>query len=134
MDSNQQKYVSYGVLGLAVLFIGWMAVNSRSNVSETTSNTNTETTQNDSVLQLSATISNRAYNPGRIDVPFGSTVELTVTNKDNEQHGLSIQNFGISDFVGPLQTKTVRFVADQIGESATFCSVAHPEKLIINVI
>ena len=133
MDSNQQKYVTYVVLGLAVLFIGWMVVNSRSNTPETTSNTNTTATTNDSVVRLSAEISNRAYSPDRIDVPFGSTVELTVKNNDNEQHGLSIQDFGVTDFVGPLQTKTVRFVANRKGESATFCSVAHPEKLIINV-
>jgi len=133
MDSNQQKYITYGVMGLGVLFVVWMAVNSRSNVPETTSNTNTTTTQNDSVVRLKATITNRAYRPDRIDVPFGSTVELTVTNNDNEQHGLFLQDFGVQDVVGPNETKTVRFVANQKGESATFCSAAHPEKLIISV-
>jgi len=86
------------------------------------------------VLQLSASITNRTYTPLQFDVPFGTTVELTVTNYDNEQHGLSLSDFGVQNFVGPLQTKTVRFVANRRGLSATFCSINHPEKLIINVI
>jgi len=85
------------------------------------------------VMKYSAVIMNRSYNPAQIDVPLGTTVELTVTNNDNENHGLTISEFGVSGFVGPRQTKIIRFVADKVGRTTTFCSVAHPEKLIINV-
>ena len=89
--------------------------------------------QDGQVVSFSATITNRSYSPPQINVPFGATVEITVKNNDNEQHGLFLQDFGVQEVVGPRQTKTIRFVANRIGESATFCSVVHPEKLIINV-
>lgn len=89
--------------------------------------------QDDQVLKFSASINNRSYSPGQIDVPFGAEVELTVKNNDNEQHGLSFPDFGVQAFVGPGQTKTVRFIANRKGQASSFCSTAHPEKLIINV-
>ena len=87
-----------------------------------------------SVIRLSAEISGRAYNPPSFDVPLGSTVELTVTNRDNEQHGLSIPDLGVRGFIGARQVKTIIFEANQLGRASTFCSQTHPEKLIINVI
>ncbi|MCH7759291.1 cupredoxin domain-containing protein [Patescibacteria group bacterium] len=127
------KYAFYGliiiVLGLAGFFFsGKDAADTFSNGANIS-----DTLQNDQVIKFSVSITNRSYSPAQIDVPFGATVELTVKNNDNEQHGLSIQDFGIQDFVGPRQTKTSRFVANRRGESTTFCSVNHPEKLIINV-
>ncbi len=86
------------------------------------------------VLKFSTSITNRSYSPKQIEVPFGAVVEITVKNNDNEQHGLSLSDFGVNDFVAPLQTKTIRFTANKKGESVTFCSVNHPEKLIVNVI
>jgi len=90
--------------------------------------------QNEEVLRYSATIKGRAYEPDRIEIPIGATVELTVKNEDNEQHGLFLSEFGVQEVVGPRSTKTIRFKANRLGTSSTFCSVAHPEKLIITVI
>lgn len=128
------KYTFYGfiilVLGIAgFLFLGNKSADTPSSQSADVSNT----LQDSQVIKIFASITNRRYTPAQIDVPFGATVELTVKNNDNEQHGLFLQDFGVRDFVGPRRTKTVSFVADQKGRSATFCSITHPEKLIINV-
>jgi len=128
------KYAFYGLIILALGFAGFLFLGNRGTDTSSSQSANVSNTPQDSqVLKFSASITNRSYNPGQIDVPFGATVELTVKNNDNEQHGLFLQNFGVTDFVGPRQTKTIRFVANSRGESATFCSVSHPEKLIINV-
>lgn len=127
------KYVFYGLIILGIGFVGFTFLgNKRADTSPQPAEVS-NAIQESEVLTFSTSITNRVYSPPQIDVPFGATIELTVTNNDNEQHGLSIQAFGVRDFVGPRQTKTVRFVANRKGESATFCSTAHPEKLIINV-
>ena len=90
--------------------------------------------QDEEVLRYSATIRGRAYDPDKIEIPLGATVELTVTNEDNEQHGLFLSEFGVQEVVGPRRTKTIRFKANRLGVSSTFCSATHPEKLIITVI
>lgn len=129
------KYTFYGLVIVALGFAGFMFFRGPGgdNVPVSQSASVVNTISDSQVLRFEASISNRKYTPEQIDIPFGATIELTVQNNDNEQHGLSISDFGVNDFVGPLQTKTVRFVANRRGESATFCSVAHPEKLIINV-
>ncbi len=86
------------------------------------------------VLKIKTEIKDRSYNPGKTDIPLGMVVELTVVNKDNERHNINIQKFGVTDFVAPLSTKTVRFTADKLGETTTFCASSHPEKFKINVI
>jgi len=128
------KYAFYGLIIAALGFVGFMFLGGRDgNAPNPQSASEVNSISDSQVLRFAASISNRKYTPEQIDVPFGATIELTVQNNDNEQHGLSIPDFGVNDFVGPLQTKTVRFVAKRRGESTTFCSVAHPEKLIINV-
>jgi len=127
------KYVFYGLIILGIGFVGFTFLgNKRTDTSPQPAEVS-NVIQESEVLTFSTSITNRVYSPSQIDVPFGATIELTVTNNGNEQHGLSIQAFGIRDFVGARQTKTVRFVANRKGESTTFCSTAHPEKLIINV-
>jgi len=128
------KYALYGLIILALGLVGFLFLGNKGTDAPTQSFDVPTATQDSEVLKLSAVITNRSYSPKQIDVPFGATVELTVKNNDNEQHGLFLQNFGVQDFVGPLRTKTIRFIANTRGESATFCSVAHPEKLVINVI
>jgi len=130
------KYVFYGLIILALGFIGFLFLGNKdadAPLSQSAKVSNT-VQQDNQVLKFSASITNRSYSPAQIDVPLGAAVELTVKNNDNEQHGLFLQDFGVTDFVGPRQTKTIRFIANRQGQSATFCSVAHPEKLIINVI
>jgi len=127
--------VKYLVVGVVVLVaVAGYFLFGRQTSNNLSTSTSSQVSQDSQVLKFNAEISGRKYNPEQIDVPLGSTVELTVKNNDNEQHGLTISDFGVNGFVGPLQTKTVRFVASARGQSTTFCSVAHPEKLIINVI
>jgi len=131
------KYAFYGLIVLGLGFAGFLFLGNKGTdtaSSQSSQGANVSNTLQDSqVLKFSASIRNRTYSPKQIDVPFGATVELTVKNNDNEQHGLFLQNFGVTDFVGPRQTKTIRFTANRRGESTTFCSASHPEKLIINV-
>jgi len=127
------KYAFYGLIILVIGFAGFLFLGGNSDAPASESASTPRTTQEGQILAYSASITNRSYSPGQIDVPFGETVELTVKNNDSEQHGLIISDFGVQDFVAPLQTKTVRFVASRRRQSTTFCSVAHPEKLIINV-
>jgi len=127
------KYAFYGLIILALGFGTFLFLGSGGVSTSSQSASVSDEAEESQVLKLSASITNRKYTPEQIDVPFGAKVELTVKNNDNEQHGLSIQDFGVQGFVGPRQTKTIRFVANRRGESTTFCSVAHPEKLIINV-
>lgn len=86
------------------------------------------------LTKISVVVSSRKYEPERIEVPLGATIELSVQNKDDEQHGLFISDFGIQETVGPRDSKTIRFVADRVGTATTSCSSIHPEKLIISVI
>lgn len=127
------KYAFYGLGILALGFVGFLFLGNNNTEAPVQSANMLIATADSQVLKFSVSINNRSYSPGQIDVPYGSTVELTVKNNDNEQHGLFLQDFGVTDFVGPRQTKTIRFVANQRGQSATFCSVSHPEKLLINV-
>jgi len=127
------KYAFYGLIILALGFVTFLFFGNREvSVSSQSASISNEVKESQ-ILKFSASITNRKYTPKQIDVPLGATVELTVKNNDNEQHGLSIQDFGVRGFIGPRQTKTIRFVANRRGESTTFCSIAHPEKLIINV-
>lgn len=128
------KYAFYGLIIFVLGFVGFLFLGNKSADTLSSQGANVPTAiQDNQVLKFSASITNRRYSPKQIDVPFGATVELTVKNNDNEQHGLFLQDFGVTDFVGPRRTKTIRFVANRRGQSATFCSITHPEKLIINV-
>lgn len=131
MSQKQHSLLIASVI-LAVAIVGGTLLFSGGGEEETAGSA-TQPSSAGTVVKYSAVITNRSYNPAQIDVPLGTTVELTVTNNDNENHGLTISEFGVNGFVGPGQTKTVRFVADKVGQTATFCSAAHPEKLIINV-
>jgi len=127
------KYVFYGLGILALGFVGFLYFGNDNTEAPVQGANVSNTIQDNQVVKYSVSINNRRYTPLQIDVPLGSAVELTVKNNDNEQHGLFLQDFGVRDFVGPRQTKTIRFTANRQGKSATFCSVSHPEKLIINV-
>lgn len=84
-------------------------------------------------VHYSVVISNYTYTPTQIDVKLGDRVVLSVTNQDSVTHGISLPTFGVQEFVGPGQTQTVEFVADQLGAPETFCSSDHGEKLLINI-
>ena len=126
------KFIPYIVIAAVIALGGYFLFNGNNN-QDLQDSKNANAAQDSQVLKFSVSINNRSYNPKQIDVPFGAEVELTVKNNDNEQHGLSFSNFGVQDFVGPKRTKTIRFVADPKGPASSFCSTAHPEKLIVNV-
>jgi len=126
------KFIPYLMIVTLIVFGGYFLF-SGDNSQDLQASKTTNAAQDNQVLKFSASIKNRSYNPKQIDVPLGAEVELTVKNNDNEQHGLSFPDFGVQDFVGPKQTKTIRFIASQTGQASSFCSTAHPEKLIVNV-
>jgi len=70
-----------------------------------------------------------AFDPERIEVPAGATVNLTFTN--NEENGLSSHDFVVEGIegastavLGPGSSTTITFTApDEPGEYVFFCSV-----------
>ena len=77
-------------------------------------------------------LQNQAYSPDTVKVKLGDTVIFNIDNKDNEDHGLHLPQFGVAETVPPLQKTSIQFVASQVGSVATSCASNHPEK--INVI
>ena len=61
--------------------------------------------------------------PELIEVDQGDTVKLTVVNKDEYDHGIAIDAFGISQRIPAKQTINIEFVATQPGEYPYYCSV-----------
>jgi len=86
------------------------------------------------VTAFNAVISGYAYDPPSISVNFGDTVVLNIKNNDPVVHGISLPAFGVQEFVGPGETKTIQFVVNKRGAPETFCSTDHGEKLLINVV
>jgi len=123
-----------GIIVIVLMVFGYVGFRAMSPNSDNQQANTLSSSQDEEVLRFEAVISGRSYEPDRIEVPLGATVELTVKNEDNEQHGLFFSEFGVQDVVRPRSTKTIRFTANRLGETSSFCSVAHPEKLIIVVI
>ena len=86
------------------------------------------------VKEFNAVISGYAYNPPSLQVNLGDTVIVNIKNNDAVTHGISLPVFGVSEFVRPGQTTTIKFVANQRGEPETFCSTDHGEKLLIEIV
>ena len=85
------------------------------------------------VKEFDTVISGFQYSPSSVTVNYGDTVRIYIKNNDQTTHGISLPSFGVQEFVQPGQTKTIQFVADKRGNSETFCSTDHGEKLLINV-
>lgn len=77
-------------------------------------------------------LQNQAYSPDTVRVKLGDTVVFNIDNKDNENHGLHLPQFGLAEAIPPLQKTSIQFVASQEGSVSTSCAAGHPEK--INVI
>jgi len=86
------------------------------------------------VKEFNTVISGYQYNPSSITVNLGDTVRISVKNNDNTGHGVSLPSFGIQEFVGPGETKTIQFVANKRGQPVTFCRKEHGEELEVKVI
>lgn len=93
-----------------------------------------ETPSSKEIKEFSVIISNYNYNPSSIVVDYGDKVIVNIKNNDAVTHGISLQEFGVREFVKPGETKTIQFIASQRGQPATFCSTDHGEKLSIKVI
>ena len=115
--------MKHALLTASIFILSSCATNTPNKAAETTPRT----------VQFSAVISGYAYTPPQIDVQFGDHVVLSITNQDSVTHGISLPAFGVQAFVGPGQTQTVEFVANQLGAPETFCSSDHGESLLINV-
>jgi len=91
----------------------------------------------DGIVEVSTILQGFQYNPDTITLKEGSTVRLTVYNKDNVGHGFNLKQFGIFGSLQPNSQKTVEFVAvkDSSSGKATYsCSQEHGETLTFNII
>jgi len=89
------------------------------------------------VTQVRTTLQGFRYYPDTITVQRGTTVELTIENKDTVNHGLHLPQFGVVDAIPPLTTTTVSFRAIETstnGQAMPTCSQEHGETFTINVI
>jgi len=89
------------------------------------------------VVEVKTIIQGFNYNPDTITVKEGSTIRLTIENKDNVLHGLHLPQFGIVDSTPALATKTVEFKAIKTatnGQATPTCTKEHGETLTFNVI
>jgi len=85
------------------------------------------------VKEFNTIIQNFQYNPETFNVNLGDSVKINIKNNDAIGHGISLPIFGVNAAVGPGQTTTIQFVANQRGNPETFCSTDHGEKLLIKV-
>lgn len=86
------------------------------------------------VKEFDVTISGYSYSPPSVKVNFGDTVMINIKNNDAVTHGITLQAFGVREFVKPGETKTIQFVANKRDNQRTFCSDAHGEELLIEVV
>lgn len=61
--------------------------------------------------------------PENIEANRGDKVILTVINKDDYDHGIAIDAYGISQRMPANQTIKVEFIATQVGDFPFYCSV-----------
>lgn len=105
--------------------------------SDATNTTGSAVSSDNGVVEVSTVLQGFKYNPDTITLKEGSTVRLTVYNKDNVGHGFNLKQFGIFNSLQPNSKKTVQFVAvkDSSSGKATFsCTQEHGETLTFNII
>lgn len=89
------------------------------------------------VVEVATVIQGFQYQPDTITVKKGSTVRLTIDNKDNVNHGLHLMQFGVMRGLEPRSKTTVDFVAIETptnGQAVPTCTQEHGETLTINVV
>ena len=64
-----------------------------------------------------------AFNPDVIEVNCGDRVAITAVNKDDYDHGIGIDQFGISQRMPANQTISFNFIAIKPGNFQYICSV-----------
>ena len=70
------------------------------------------------------------FTPEEIIVERGDKVILEVVNKDDYDHGIAIDAFGVSQRMPANSTITVEFVATQEGDFPYYCSVPCGEGIV----
>ena len=68
--------------------------------------------------------------PETIEVDRGDRIKLEIINKDEYDHGLAIDAFGVSQRMPANSTINVEFVATQIGDFQYYCSVPCGEGVV----
>lgn len=71
--------------------------------------------------------------PDLIEVNQGDTIKLTIVNKDEYDHGFSVDAFGISQRIPANETIHIEFVATQPGDFPYYCSVPCGEGVVDGV-
>lgn len=74
------------------------------------------------VKEFSITAKRFVFIPDTITVNKGDTVRISITSID-VSHGFAISEFGVNTVLPPNETKTVEFVASEVGTYKMFCSV-----------
>jgi len=124
---NRRQFILIGIAIFAILIVGCKAG------TNTGGYASAPVASSDDVKEFNTAIQNFQYNPQTINVNFGDRVRINIKNDDGVGHGISLPVFGVNTGVGPGQTKTIEFVANQRGNPETFCSTDHGEKLLIQV-
>ena len=83
---------------------------------------NTQTTNSGDVKEFKITAKQFAFEPSTIEVNKGDKVRLIVTSTD-VPHGISINEYGISERLDVGKPVTIEFTADKEGTFTAFCSV-----------
>lgn len=65
-----------------------------------------------------------SFDPDTITVNEGDKVKLTLINQDDYDHGIAIDQFGVSQRIPAKGTITLEFVASTPGEWPYYCSVS----------
>lgn len=68
--------------------------------------------------------------PEVIEVNRGDKIVLTVVNKDDYDHGIAIDAYGVSQRMPANETIKVEFTATQAGEFPFYCSVPCGEGVV----
>lgn len=70
------------------------------------------------------------FEPKEIQVKKGETVRITLRNTGTKMHNWVIDEFDAATTqIGPGETETIEFVADQSGEFEFYCSVGNHRQL-----
>jgi len=71
------------------------------------------------------------FDSDEITVNLGDTVRITLANVDDEMdHDFVLDELGVqSELIGPGETATIEFIADQVGEFEYYCSVGSHRQL-----
>lgn len=63
------------------------------------------------------------FTPENVDIQAGDTINLTVVNEDEYDHGVAIDAYGISQRMPAKSTINISFTATKPGDFPMYCSV-----------